>query len=241
MIYFNETEGLYVPFLYRVDYTIHQVPIYKFCNDQRYWERFVSQWWHHDNLRFTQLELSADQQARLDEANEAQSGPEWTFELQLYVEWGAVREGTLCPVLQGKEGTAQNTAAMLHQISNDQKVQLAGVRYAKEVEGVTVGQSEVHTDRQTQSLIHGAYNSLQNGFVNFVDWKGKNGWIDLTLEQLHPIAERVMVHVQCCFSAERRTHEDIEAFTDPELLKDFDFTQAFYGHYNTLTYNHYNP
>lgn len=239
MIYYDFSSGSYKPLPYLVEFTVHQTPVKKYSMEQRHWEELVSKWWHHDNLNFSQLTLTSEQQARLDEINAAGEDTVWVRELALYVEWGAVFDNTQCPLLINKEGGEQAKQALLSMTSADLKVRVAKYRYERETEGVTVGGTQVLTDRQTQALIHGAYNSINNGFVNFIDWKGRNGWATLTASEINPIAERAMVHVQICFSSERKVNEDMDALTDLDQLQNTDWESVFDSYYDTLTANHY--
>lgn len=78
----------------------------------------------------------------------------------------------------------------------------AAKRYALETSGITVDGVSVMTDRQSQSLITGAYNYLQANPDLTVKFKGSAGFVQLTAAQMVAIANAVGAHVQASFAAE---------------------------------------
>lgn len=95
---------------------------------------------------------------------------------------------------------------------------LADIRFRVETGGLTLGGQSINTDRESQSQLSNAYQALAQPLVSRVDWKGPDGWVTVTAEQLKPIAGAVAVHVQGCFTAERQTAEALFAERDLEAL-----------------------
>lgn len=82
--------------------------------------------------------------------------------------------------------------------------ELAQARYNEEVGGIIVNGTEIDTDRESQSILNGAYVSMKFGLINpSVDWKGNDGWVPATLTEIEPIAQAVAQHVQSLFSREK--------------------------------------
>ena len=127
---------------------------------------------------------------------------------------------------QGTIGPAATTA--LEMVREARLAELAGWRYGIETGGITVGGFAVKTDRESQAQIAGAFTTLKEGFVPFVDFKGDAGtFTRITLAQITPIAQAVAQHVQMCFSAEKlladnialaATVEEVQAVQFPEML-----------------------
>ncbi|MYL22535.1 DUF4376 domain-containing protein [Halomonas alkaliantarctica] len=106
---------------------------------------------------------------------------------------------------------------------------LAAIRYRTETGGITLADgSRIHTDRGSQAQLASAYQSLTQPFVASIDWKGPDGWVNVTEVELRPIAEAVAQHVQGCFTAERRVSEQqIDAATSVDDLLAIDLEAAF--------------
>jgi hypothetical protein len=89
---------------------------------------------------------------------------------------------------------------------SDQSIDLgiyaANKRYAVETAGITIGGSTIATDRESQAMITGAYNYLQANPAESVQFKTKNGFVDLDATAMTVIATAVGAHVQACFARE---------------------------------------
>ena len=73
--------------------------------------------------------------------------------------------------------------------------ELASARYTEEVGGIVVGGVTIATDRESQSMLTGAYVSLKQGLMQSVNWKGDDGWVTATLTEIEPIAQAVGQHI----------------------------------------------
>ena len=51
-------------------------------------------------------------------------------------------------------------------------------------------------------MIAGAYNLVRDGYAAQIDFKGADGWVSLTADEMTAIAVVVGRHVQACFSHE---------------------------------------
>lgn len=101
---------------------------------------------------------------------------------------------------------------------------LAAWRYTREVGGIVIGGARIKTDRESQATITGAFISLSQGLATSIDWKADGGvWVQLTLEQITPIAQAVVAHVQACFTAERMLAQMIEQAATIEELQAIHF------------------
>jgi len=98
--------------------------------------------------------------------------------------------------------------------------ELAEARWRHETSGVLVGGVRIKTDRESQGTISGAYSTLKDGLVPYIDWKADGGqWVQVTLAELTPIAQAVAVHVQGAFSLERQLSEQVQAATTVEEVQ----------------------
>ena len=82
--------------------------------------------------------------------------------------------------------------------------ELAAYRYGIETGGIVVAGAAIRTDRESQGLIAGAFNAVQQDPAKTIDWKAADGtWTQLGAAQIAAIAVAVADHVQACFSQER--------------------------------------
>jgi hypothetical protein len=86
-------------------------------------------------------------------------------------------------------------------------------RYAAETGGIVLNGMRVMTDRQSQSLITGAYNYVQANPEVTVNFKTAAGFVELTAAQMTAIANAVGAHVQASFAAEGEVDKQIIAGT----------------------------
>jgi hypothetical protein len=102
-------------------------------------------------------------------------------------------------------------AEYLEQKKTEKTAELANVRYEKETGGIVINGADVKTDRESQSMITGAYNLIQIDPTRIIDWKASNGWIQLDAPAITAIATAVSEHVQTCFRREKEISTLIEA------------------------------
>lgn len=119
-------------------------------------------------------------------------------------------------------------AKLIEQRREARLQELADHRWRIETGGVTLPSgARILTDRESQAQVNSAYTSLRDDFITKADFKGENGWVLITLEEIAPIAKAVARHVQPCFTAERRVGEKIKAAEGAEALHAIDIAGEF--------------
>ena len=104
----------------------------------------------------------------------------------------------------------------LEEVKGAKLAELAAARYTEEVGGIVVGSVTIATDRESQSMLTGAYVSLKQGLMQSVNWKGDDGWVAATLTEIEPIAQAVGLHIQACFTKEGQLAAQVKAATTVE-------------------------
>lgn len=84
-------------------------------------------------------------------------------------------------------------------------------RWQKEIAGITVGGAPVRTDRESQGLIAGAFQMVQDDPQKVIKFKTAGGFVDLDATMMGAIARAVGQHVQACFAAEASVVADIDS------------------------------
>ena len=91
---------------------------------------------------------------------------------------------------------------------------IARIRWEKEVGGLPLPNGMVvKTDRESQAQLSSAYTSLKGGLIPDTMWKGENGWVLVTLEDIEPLAQAVAQFVRACFMAEKQHQDAIDTLT----------------------------
>lgn len=102
---------------------------------------------------------------------------------------------------------------------SDYKAMLSDKRYQEEISGIIYKGKEVSTNRDSQTAIANAYiYSLQNPDL-VVQWKCKDGFIELNATEITELSSNVRTHIQNCFNKELEilTHIDNGTFTEDML------------------------
>lgn len=115
------------------------------------------------------------------------------------------------------------TELTLAQAKADKLAAIKLHRQAKEAAGVMVGSVSIATDADSQSRIGGALASMQNGFLDQVEWKGENGWATLDLAAIKAVSQAVAKHVQSCFTWERGMCAQVDAATTIDQVNAINF------------------
>lgn len=98
--------------------------------------------------------------------------------------------------------------------------EIADWRYAREVGGVTFNGVRIKTDRESQATITSAFISLSQGLASSIDWKADGGvWVPLTLNEITPIAQAVVAHVQTSFTLEKQYAQQVAVATTIEAVQ----------------------
>jgi hypothetical protein len=95
----------------------------------------------------------------------------------------------------------------------DLKSYAAEKRFEVETGGITVGDAQVATDRESQAMISGAFAYVQQNPDAAIKWKGENGFVTLDAAAVTAIADAVGAHVQACFAKEADVAAAIDAGT----------------------------
>lgn len=103
MIYFNQHANRYEVYQFLAEYEDYGQPTAEYTNDRIQVQKMVGAWGNLSNLRFTDVMMTADQQARLDAIN---SHPELddlhSWEASDYVEHGIILPGDVPAFLADK-------------------------------------------------------------------------------------------------------------------------------------------
>ena len=99
---------------------------------------------------------------------------------------------------------------------------LSAIRYAKEVGGITVGDVEIQTDRDSRANLTAAYVLAAQDSEFTVIWKASNGFVTLNAAQIVGIAQAVANHVKKCFAAEQAVTENLENLEADQLQEEFE-------------------
>lgn len=120
-----------------------------------------------------------------------------------------------------------NLALQLSRMKSAKIDELSALRYQHETAGITLNGMTIETDRQSQSLITGAWSISQINPAILIDWKGANGWVQIDAATITAIAGAVAAHVQSCFSAERIHAEAIDSLETEEDIGQYDLTTGW--------------
>jgi hypothetical protein len=107
------------------------------------------------------------------------------------------------------------------------KAYSASVRYKKETGGTTVNGTIVATDRESQSMLNGAFNMAMKDSTFTTQWKGADGtFTQLNASAINALASGVGAHVSVCFAKEAEVAAAIDGGTVISLPV---IAQAFAG------------
>lgn len=96
--------------------------------------------------------------------------------------------------------------------------EIAAKRFQFESGGVQYDGHTYKTDRESASLLKGAYDKAKNDSSYIVNWKTVDGFVTLTADKVIEIYDRVSGHIQSAFDAEMVIDKQIaEAKTEKQL------------------------
>lgn len=124
--------------------------------------------------------------------------------------------------LVGAELRITSIAKSLESVKELKLSELAAYRYGIETGGVTVGDTVIRTDRESQAQLGSAWITTQINPAATVDWKGENGWVWIGATEIAAISANVSSHVQSCFTKERTLATVINALTTVEEVIAYD-------------------
>lgn len=119
----------------------------------------------------------------------------------------------------------------VEQARDYQKQRLAAKRWAVETGGFTIAGARIPTDEQSQGKIGNGYNLAARRIANNDDtpfsWKGADGWVSLTPQQVAGMATVIGGFVEACFDRERALSAQIDAATTVEAVAAVDITAGW--------------
>lgn len=107
----------------------------------------------------------------------------------------------------------------LAEIKAAAKARVAARRWQAEIDGIEVLGVKVDTSRESQAMLAGA-NLLATMYPDMtIDWKTKDGWVQLSAAMILGLSSTVGLHVQACFARERMISELIDAADNPAAVR----------------------
>ena len=94
---------------------------------------------------------------------------------------------------------------------------LATLRYQKEIAGITFNGMTIPTDRQSQAMLTGVYNVVQQNPDRLINWKTDSGFIQLNKATIEALSIAVADHIQACFDNEMTLAAKIELDIDTDI------------------------
>ncbi len=98
-------------------------------------------------------------------------------------------------------------------LQNKIQTRLPAYRYEKEIGGISLNGINIQTDRESRSILTGAYIRAKEDNTYTVRWKTADGFVTLNAGQIIAISDAVAAHVQKCYAAEADVAADILSFT----------------------------
>lgn len=220
MIYFDTNSNQYkFHALYASFLDSHRRQV-KPTSDRSYWEKMVGKWGHLEDLSFTPITPSTEQQSRLDVINntpESLNGM-YSYDVGMYVQYNGVSKDNEAPFLE-QFRTQDTEDNFLSAIKEDVKDDVRHYRWVKEVSGVEHNNMFVRTDSASQARIGNLTSSLlADESIQYIDFEIQRGeWIQIDRNTANDIAKAVSNHVQQCFSKCKDIHEAVDKMTYEEL------------------------
>ncbi len=108
---------------------------------------------------------------------------------------------------------------------------LADHRWQREMAGLQVNGVLFDTDREARGSLTAAVllaqMAMQTGQPYQLAWKGPEGFVTLSGEQIISVGVQVAAYVAACFAREAELQIAIEAMTDPNEIQSIDFMQMW--------------
>jgi len=165
----------------------------------------------------TPVVVTAAMEDRLEHVNKQKMDGRYLNELSNFVRYGFIHPTAVGSFLKDdRDDYLVETKEYLLKLHKDI---LAKHRHQVEVGGITHGTHQVHTDREAQSAIATTVASFQNGMLESIDYKFKNGWGTFNKAEFLKLALAVQSHVTEVFSIEKSVAEDLAELTPAELCE----------------------
>lgn len=121
-------------------------------------------------------------------------------------------------VLSDKYSTQAEIDAAIADKKQELKKQLATIRFKKETGGYDFNGSTFDSDDRAQLKVMQTISAMQQGAISTIDWKTRNGWINVGLAELSTIYSAGLVFVSMLFATEKTISETIDSCTTFEEL-----------------------
>ena len=122
---------------------------------------------------------------------------------------------------------APTAAEHLAVAKDDLKAKVTAQRWECETGGIEVAGVRVLTGIEDQNRTTTVVANAKRAGLQAVDFKGANGWVAISVEQVEAIACAIARHVQASFTAERAHHEAIDALQDQAAVSVYDVEQGW--------------
>lgn len=180
-------------------------------SDRQHWEKMVGAWGHLENLSFTPITLTEDQESRLQEVNAENIPNVFQGEVSNYVTHNAVSQEVEHPFFQSliTDERVENYAKVVKESVKDE---VRHIRWLKETAGTSVNGISIRTDQNSQQRIGNLVtNMLADEEADSFDFEAEHGvWIEVDRETAISIGKAVSKHVQACFTRCKELHEEID-------------------------------
>lgn len=87
---------------------------------------------------------------------------------------------------------------------------IESLRYDKQEAGISVNDVPVLTAKYHRDMLRDTVDSIRDGVITSVRWKGPAGWFDAGLAELEPLRNAIVLHIQVCFAHENTLHEALD-------------------------------
>ena len=104
---------------------------------------------------------------------------------------------------------------------------LAAQRWKVECGGIVRNGAVIATDRESQAMLSGALQLVQDDDQVVIDWKADNGWVQLDAAGVTYIAREVGLHKQAAFSREKVLATAINACETVQAVAAVDITTGW--------------
>ena len=113
-------------------------------------------------------------------------------------------------------------------VKESMRANVAALRYDRENGGASFNETNIQTDRQSQSTITSAALAAQMDDTITIRWKTADGiFIELNASQIIEMAQGVRAHVQACFDREAELLDAINAAETVEELEAIDINAGW--------------
>jgi hypothetical protein len=132
--------------------------------------------------------------------------------------------------------TADNTLEAPNEVFvNTLKRSVAGIRWGKEITGVTLTSGfVVWSSRDSQSSANTIKSLFDTDTISSINWKGKDGWRVLNKTEFNEMHSAIALHIKKCFEAEVAVSQLIDNITTVQGFIDFNAYEQYENTFNNL-------